>query len=189
MFIVYPESAPANWREIISADHVPWVESPLHDRDTEEDKPGVLKKAHWHVIVFYSGSKSFDQIKTITDQLNAPIPKPVANARGMVRYLSHLDDPDKAQYSVSDIVAHCGVDLSDYLGLSASERANVIGEMVDFIDDNNVIEFCEFVTYCRIENPAWFRLLTETASYFIGKHIGSRRHRAQPRTRAGENYD
>ncbi|MDF9661329.1 Rep family protein, partial [Bacillus cereus] len=32
-FIVYPESTPENWREIINDLHTPWIESPLHDKD------------------------------------------------------------------------------------------------------------------------------------------------------------
>ncbi|MES5113939.1 Rep family protein, partial [Lactobacillus gasseri] len=31
--IVYPESAPKNWRDIIDSTHVTWVEGPIHDKD------------------------------------------------------------------------------------------------------------------------------------------------------------
>ncbi|WP_225354628.1 Rep family protein, partial [Ligilactobacillus murinus] len=48
-FIVYPESAPENWRDLLDEYHVPWVESPLHDKDINPD--GTVKKAHWHVIL------------------------------------------------------------------------------------------------------------------------------------------
>src|SRR5699024_11179639 len=46
-FVVYPESAPEDWREIIDDLHVPWIESPLHDKDVNPD--GEIKKPHWHV--------------------------------------------------------------------------------------------------------------------------------------------
>ena len=32
-FIVYPESAPKNWKEVLDGYHIPWVSSPLHDKD------------------------------------------------------------------------------------------------------------------------------------------------------------
>ena len=32
-FIVYPESAAENWRELLDEEHLEWIESPLHDRD------------------------------------------------------------------------------------------------------------------------------------------------------------
>ncbi|MDU7039740.1 MAG: Rep family protein, partial [Lactococcus lactis] len=51
-FFVYPESAPSNWREILDSYHVPWIESPLHDKDVNSD--GEIKKAHWHVLLMFS---------------------------------------------------------------------------------------------------------------------------------------
>ena len=32
-FIVYPESAPENWRDVLDRFHLQWACSPLHDRD------------------------------------------------------------------------------------------------------------------------------------------------------------
>ena len=89
-FIVYPESAPQNWRSIIDEDHVQWIESPLHDKDVNPD--GEKKKAHWHILIMYDGPKSYDQIKSLTDKLNSPIPKAVASARGLVRYMIHINN-------------------------------------------------------------------------------------------------
>lgn len=31
--VVYPDSAPENWRDILDGQHICWVESPLHDQD------------------------------------------------------------------------------------------------------------------------------------------------------------
>ncbi|MGQ7458465.1 Rep family protein, partial [Streptococcus suis] len=47
-FIVYPESAPSNWREILDETHMRWVEFPLHDKDVNAD--GEIKKPHWHIL-------------------------------------------------------------------------------------------------------------------------------------------
>ncbi|MGL5934083.1 MAG: Rep family protein, partial [Cetobacterium sp.] len=44
-FIVYPDSAPKNWVEIIQEERVPFVVSPIHDSDVNE-LTGELKKAH-----------------------------------------------------------------------------------------------------------------------------------------------
>ena len=55
-FILYPESAPENWRDILDGYHIPWVESPLHDRDVNPD--GTVKKAHRHIILLCAGKKS-----------------------------------------------------------------------------------------------------------------------------------
>ena len=72
-FVLYPESAPDNWRDLLDEQHVEWVESPLHDRDINPD--GELKKAHIHILLLFSSVKSYEQICEITVVLNCPIPQ------------------------------------------------------------------------------------------------------------------
>ena len=48
--VVYPESAPENWRDILDDYHIPWVESPLHDKDINPD--GEIKK-HIGILVYF----------------------------------------------------------------------------------------------------------------------------------------
>ena len=35
-WIIYPESAPENWRTILDESGEKWIESPLHDKDINE---------------------------------------------------------------------------------------------------------------------------------------------------------
>lgn len=174
--MVYPDSAPANWREILDGLHIEWVESPLHDKDINPD--GTPKKPHWHIILLFDGKKSFEQIKEITDSLNSPHPQFVQSVRPMVRYLAHLDNPDKAQYSVSEIIAHGGVDLAELLKPTSSNRYALIAEMLDFIEAKNYTEFWDFLLYARQERfDDWFPLLSDNSAFVIKEAIKSRRHR------------
>ena len=50
-WIVYPESAPENWRTLLDEMGEKWIESPLHDKDVNETT-NEIKKAHWHIIIF-----------------------------------------------------------------------------------------------------------------------------------------
>src|SRR5699024_8021253 len=101
--IVYPESAPENWIDILQKEYVKMVVSPLHDKDVNPDD--TLKKAHYHVLFMFDGVKSYNQVKSIADSVNAPIPQIVGSAKGLTRYMLHLDNPDKAQYDSSDLQA------------------------------------------------------------------------------------
>ena len=76
-FVMYPESAPENWREILADYSAPYAVSPLHDSDINPD--GEPKKSHWHVTVAHQTMKSFAQVRELTDRLNATIPQRVAN--------------------------------------------------------------------------------------------------------------
>ena len=172
-FIVYPDSAPENWREIIDSEHIEWVESPLHDKDTNAD--GTPKKPHWHVLVMYESVKDYHQVKELTDKLHTPAPQKCNGAKGLVRYMAHLDNPEKYQYNKSDIVGHGGADVGELLRPSASESLAIQGEMIDFIIKYDVVEYIDLVTYARYNRPDWFEELT-CRSFNVVQIIKSRRH-------------
>lgn len=176
--IVYPESAPENWQNIIDEEHVQWVESPLHDKDL--NPTGEEKKPHWHVLLMFEGNKTFEQVKEITDKLNAPIPQKCASAHGLIRYMLHWDNPEKTQYKQSDIKVHGGADIVKYLQPTFTARYELLREMMGFIDDNGICEMHTMLNYAsnnRFED--WFPLLCDNSAYIIGEYIKSRRHASQ----------
>lgn len=174
-FIVYPDSAPENWREIIDSIHVPWVESPLHDKDTNPD--GTIKKAHWHILVMFDSNKSYEQIRRITLKIKAPNPQKVANAKGMVRYFAHIDNPNKYQYNKSDIIEHAGADVSRFLSSTTAERYQLIKEMMFYVKSQNITEISDLLDYAMSERfYDWFPLLTDNSAYIMESYIRSKRH-------------
>lgn len=175
-FVLYEDSAPDNWREILDDLHIEWIESPWHDKDVNAD--GLPKKKHKHIALLFGGVKSYEQVKEVSDKLNSPIPQRCHNVKSMVRYMAHLDNPEKAQYSVSDIKAHGGVDLAELLRPSSSERYTLLREMIGYVRSAGVTEFQDLVDYASSERfDDWFPLLCDNSSYFIGQYIKSQRHR------------
>lgn len=177
-FILYPESSPENWRDLINEHHIEWVEGPLHDKDF--NPTGEKKKPHRHILLLFGGVKTYEQVLSVIEPLNGTIPQKVQNTKSLVRYMAHLDNPEKVQYLLSDIKAYGGVDLSDLLSLSKSERYSLIREMISFINQHNIIEYEDFVTYAAEEHfQDWFPLLCDSCSYVIGQFIKSKRHKRQ----------
>lgn len=175
-FVVYPESAPENWRDIIDEYHVEWVESPLHDKDVNGD--GELKKPHIHVGMFFAGNKTFEQVEAITKSVNAPIPQRCHSMKALVRYFAHLDNPEKAQYSVEDIRGHGGVDVAEMLRPSSSERYTIIRDILAYIRENGITEFQDILDYASAEHfDDWFPLLCDNSAYVVGQYIKSCRYR------------
>lgn len=174
--VVYPDSAPEHWRDIIDEMHIEWVESPLHDSDL--NATGEKKKAHWHVLLMFGGVKSYEQVMELCQDLNCPRPERCHNAKAMVRYMAHLDNPDKAQYSISDIISHGGVDIAELLRPNASERYTLIREMIGFIRDNEITEFQDVMDYASDMRPDdWFPLLCDNSAFVVNQYIKSQRHR------------
>ena len=175
-FIIYEDSAPSNWIDILDEEHIEWVESPWHDKDVNGD--GQPKKKHKHIALLFAGVKTFEQVKEITDKVHSPIPQRAHSARALVRYMAHLDNPEKAQYNVSDIIGHGGVDVGELLRPSSSERYTLLREMIDYIRSAGVTEFQDLVDYASSERyDDWFPLLCDNSSYFIGQYIKSQRNR------------
>lgn len=177
-FIVYPDSAPENWIEILREEQVPFIISPLHDKDVNAD--GEIKKAHWHVMVLFKGNKSFNQIKEITDKLNAPVPQKVNDTKAMARYFLHLDNPEKIQYDKRDLRVYGGIDIEKYLtsvSEQKDERYRGIREMCQFVDENGIVEFSDLMSYAMIHREDWFALLCDNSAYVVGLYIKSRRHK------------
>lgn len=176
-FIVYPESAPSNWIDIIQEEKVSFAISPLHDSDVDEGT-GELKKAHYHVVIVYSSVKNLNQVKELTDMLNAPIPQQCKSLIGSVRYFIHLDNPNKYQYNKADIKAFNGFDIENCFQLTATDRYQAIGDMLVYIVENDIKEFSTFLLHTRAKNQEWFKLLCDNSSYVINQFIKSRRHQS-----------
>lgn len=177
--VVYPDSAPENWREYMDSLQIEWVESPLHDCDTNAD--GEVKKPHWHLLLMFGGVKTYEQVCEVIEPLNCPIPQKCLSAKGSVRYMAHLDNPEKFQYQVSDIKAHGGVDIAELLRPSSSERYAIIREMCEFVRDNGITEFQDLMDYAMADKfDTWFPLLCDNSAYVVGQYIKSQRHRFNP---------
>lgn len=176
--VLYPESAPDNWRSILDETHIEWVESPLHEDDVNAD--GEKKKPHWHILLMFGGVKSYDQVEEFVQPLHCPAPQRCHNAKAMVRYMAHLDNPEKAQYNISEIIPHGGVDVAELLRPSSSERYTLIKEILEFIRDNGIIEFQDIMDYAlEFRFDDWAPLLIDNSAFVVGQYIKSQRHRAR----------
>lgn len=144
-FVLYPESAPENWREILQQTGLSICVSPLHDKDI--NPTGEKKKAHYHIILCYSGPTTFKCVKSITDSLNQPIPIALEQVRGYFRYLTHKDNPEKYQYDEKEITTINDFDIDNYNDLSVSQINSIKIELQKIIRDNNIFEYCDLLDY------------------------------------------
>lgn len=143
-FILYPDSAPKDWREQLQKTGLQCAISPLHDKDV--NPTGEPKKPHYHVILCYSGPTAYNVVKALTNgQLGQTVPQPLEQVRGMYRYLTHADNPEKAQYSKSDIGTINGFCISDFVELTRSEVTKLKREIQTFIRDNEILEYADLL--------------------------------------------
>lgn len=165
--LVYPESAAEGWRETLEELHITGFISPLHDSDVNPD--GTPKKAHYHVLLMWEGVKSAEQAKEAWDVIKAvPEPRPVNSARGYARYLCHLDNPEKHQYSPADVVALGGADWEAVTHLPTDDYA-AVKEMCMYIRKNKIYSFAQFFDLCMEKYDEWANTLIRGGSLGIIK--------------------
>lgn len=150
-FVMYPESMPDNWEEIISSTGLPMAISPLHDKDI--DPTGDPKKPHYHVICYYENPTTYNSVKTnVCDKLNATIPQKLECIRGMYRYHIHIDNPEKYQYDDRDRRLFNGFDVDSANKLTRTEVLKMLLEVYSFCNDNNICEYSDLVTILKDSN-------------------------------------
>lgn len=185
---MYPDSAPSNWKEILEDTHVNIVISPLHDKDIN---PGTeeYKKPHWHVVLLFDSVKTVKQAQEISDLVCGTIPIMCQSLNGIIRYLIHIDNPEKAQYSKSDILKIGSYDIEEAFKNSV-DKYLAIKDMIQFIKDNNITEYIDFMDYCSVNKfDDWFRLLCDNCSFVIQGVITSNRNKLKDQMLNGKYYD
>lgn len=175
--MVYPESAPENWREILQQTGLQCAVSPLHDADKNADE--TEKKAHWHVIMCYSGPTAFSIVEGITGKLNAPAPMALEQIKGYYRYLTHKDNPEKVQYDAKDIEHINGFNPHDFIELSKSEVNALKQEILKYISENGLVEYAVLLDMLMVAE-LWDMLdVAMNHTIFVTAVLASWRHMAQ----------
>lgn len=147
-FIIYPDSLPENWPEIIRNTGLPMAISPLHNKDL--NPTGEEKKSHYHVICYYENPTTANNVyENVCKPLNATLPQKLESMRGMYRYHIHIDNPEKYQYDDRDREFFNGFDVSLVASLTATEEFKYLRDILDFIRVNAIFEYFDLLNLLK----------------------------------------
>lgn len=173
-FVLYPESAPKDWREQLKISGLMAAISPLHDKDV--NPTGEPKKAHYHILLVYSGPTTYNAVAKFTASFNATIPQALESVRGMYRYFSHKDNPEKYQYNEREIINVNGFNIADLVELSKSEINEIKKSILMLIRELMFVEYADLVDFL-IDNEMWTEYdVAINNTFFFNSYIASRRH-------------
>lgn len=173
-FVLYPESAPADWKEQLQLSGVMGAISPLHDMDV--NPTGEPKKEHYHVILVYGSPTTYNNVKAFTDKLNQPIPQALEQVRGYYRYLTHKDNPEKYQYSESEIDTFNGFDISDFVEVTKSEVNAIKDELLLIIKQKDFLEYCDLMDFVQDNLDKVYFDIASSHTIFFNTYLKSRRY-------------
>ena len=185
-FLLYQESAPENYLEILEEMHVPFVLSPWHDKDVNKET-GEFKKAHRHGALYFDSLKSYTQVSDLlTKNLNTPAHvEPVMSPKGMYDYFTHAQNPEKTLYDINDIESGCGFELDKFI--ISNNNDEFLSMVIDVIEEYNFTEFNALVIYARKENKQLLGLIMDK-TYFFAKYLDSRRHDKSRKENTNDKY-
>lgn len=173
-FVLYPESAPPDWVEQLKQSGLLCAISPLHDKDT--NPTGEAKKAHYHIVLVYSGPTTYNAVAKFTAKLNATIPQDLESVRGMYRYFTHKDNPEKYQYEESDILTLNGFNIADLVELTKSEVNEVKIRILRIIRKVDINEYCDLINFLIDNEMAVEYDVASNNTFFFNSYVASRRY-------------
>lgn len=172
-FLLYKESAPEDYLDVLEETHVPFILSPWHDKDVNRST-GEFKKAHKHGALFFETLKSYSQVsELLTAKLNIPAHvEVVMSPKGMYDYFVHAENPEKTLYKVEDIESGCGFELKKFL---AENNSDLLNEVYDIMRQSGITEFSSFTDYIADEHSDLLGYVFEK-SYFFKAYLDSKRY-------------
>lgn len=177
-FVVYPESLPFNWQDIILETGLPMAFSPLHDKDL--NPTGEVKKPHYHVICYYENTTTQKNVKeNVTDRLNGTIPIKLESMVGMYRYHLHLDNPDKHQYDDRNRMFFNGFDFNKVDSLTYTEIGKILTELQTLIRREHILEYSDLLDILQDNEMLNALDVARNHTMFLNTYITSRRYKTR----------
>lgn len=157
-------------QDLLRGLHVSFLVSPCHSKDIKED--GTFKKAHYHVILIFDSLKSVPQVKEIMEELNLPFVglEIVNSLTSYARYLIHLDDPEKFQYPVTNVLSY-GIDYQELIRKRADKYSDY-SCILDIVVSKHITSFAALLLWAKDNDKAIFNTLCDN-SYTIREFIRS----------------
>ena len=184
--VCYPESAPENWIEIVRERMIPFAISPLHDKDLVEDgdsKGIAYKKAHYHILLAYQNTTTFDNVKRIADSINAVFPLSADNLKKAYEYLWHKNDHDKYPYRKEDVKCFNGFNIRDFSELEKSEVHKIKIEIQTLIRQKDIKEYAHLLDYLLDNNMMDEHEIACSNTIMLRSYLSSRRHSSTESTK------
>ena len=172
-FLVYPDSAPYEWKKILKETQIKIAISPLHQPSEGKGED----KIHYHVICDFEGQKTQSQVNKLSKSVNGTNAFTLISPIGYYEYLIHKNDIDKEQFPEGfKAIEHMnGFDVETFQQVEKKDKLEEYSYiLIEVIREENIFEFGRLVDYCY-ENDMELLKELRKHSYFYNSYIRSRR--------------
>lgn len=130
-----------------------------HDKDIDDN--GELVEAHTHLLIDYETPRKISTVSNLLGVADNFI-EVVKNKKGFLRYLTHLDEPDKYKYDISQVITNSDIPYDlvllgnnmtdkeiakaimegkgyDLIGIVSSSKLRTIQAFIHYDQNNNML--------------------------------------------------
>ncbi len=196
-FELYEESVPQNYIEIIQNFHTKaaliWHDKDVYSQSDYDKylknnntvpnwKVGDRKKIHAHIVIKFNSLKTTRQILQLVEMLGVKYVEPVLNEYGMIRYLIHLDDKDKAQYKKEDIKLFCNYNIDSFFESDEMDK-DIMSDirLMSLEDEEWAYDYSDFYTHILLTKGNEYANQIEKHSTHFNYFLRSKRNRRDKR--------
>lgn len=174
-FIYYPESPIKDYKTYLIEHGARAVISPWHDQDINE-LDDEIKKKHKHIILVYDGPQTEHAVKEFIKAFNSPIPIPQVSFKGAIKYLTHSNNPEKAQYKVEDIELVGYDSLSDIFEITEEDIRRIWTDIKQRTEEG-ILEYSDICDFYLVGGYIQEFSYVVNHTIPVGKYLDSKRHK------------
>lgn len=108
-----------------------------------------------------------DVKRLITDVLHQPEPERALNPVGAARYLTHMDNPEKYQYTAEKIEEHNGLTMRSIIKMSDAEEDMLSKEIEAVIRERRITDFATLMFTLSNYDDELYSFARRHAYYFV----------------------
>ena len=157
--VLYPENMLPDWKERIDdIVQLPFAYC-VHDKGLQLEELQEERKVHVHLILVWPNTTTFNSAKTVFGYLSAPGKNCVGRIEPVIwherayKYLIHdtakAKEQGKYQFDPSERITGNNYDIGAYIQISTLEKNEAFDDLTDFILDNNIRNFADFIDLSR----------------------------------------
>lgn len=172
---LYEDSCNPSWRQVLQGMHTPAF---VIRHDYDKKITGEPKKPHWHILILFGRQVKSNYAQRVADALGAANRywETVPYRHGYARYMCHLDNPEKYQYSPDDVICFGGADYIEF-AVNNVEKSKIKNEIlidiIQMVRKSNVHSYAMVVNYAIDSgNMEWLSILRQNGA-FIAEYIKS----------------
>lgn len=184
-FILWPDSAPDNWRDLLQETGLMFSISPYHDKDINPD--GEPKKPHYHVIMTFDGPTTYRNALSVAQKVNANTVQPLEQIRGYYRYFTHMDNPEKYQYNDNDITTINGFDINNYIELTYTEISKYLLQLQYIIRQQHITEYSDLLDMLADSDSKELWDIARVHTIMLDRYISSRRWKTKKELQSSDS--